>query len=183
MFRSLSAVRGARDRSPGRGRAQAPGATLARAATAANPRLAQAGTAVPNAFAAEVYAHRADLLRIAWLQLRDEHLAEDVVQETFFAALKSGQSFVGKSKLKTWLIGILKFKIFDALRSRARDPISISGVKRSLRQAFAVSVLGRAQASFTLRTLRAITRRAMILSMPSKRSSERSMTGCPSLDR
>ncbi len=79
-----------------------------------------------DAFAAEVYAHRADLLRIAWLQLRDEHLAADVVQETFLAALKSGQSFAGKSKLKTWLVGILKFKIVDALRSRARDSISIS---------------------------------------------------------
>ncbi len=85
-----------------------------------------------DAFAAEVYAHRADLLRIAWLQLRDEHLAADVVQETFLAALKSGQSFAGKSKLKTWLVGILKFKIVDALRSRARDPISISHMEKEV---------------------------------------------------
>ena len=87
---------------------------------------------MPDGFAAEVYAHRADLLRIAWLQLRDEHLAEDVVQETFLAALKSGQSFAGRSKLKTWLIGILKFKIVDALRSRARDPIAISHMEKEV---------------------------------------------------
>lgn len=92
----------------------------------------QAGAAMPDGFAAEVYAHRADLLRIAWLQLRDERLAEDVVQETFLAALKSGQSFAGKSKLKTWLIGILKFKIVDALRSRARDPIAISHMEKEV---------------------------------------------------
>ena len=84
---------------------------------------------MPGTFFAEVYAHRTDLLRIARLQLRDEHLAADVVQETFLAALKSGQTFAGKSKLKTWLIGILKFKIADAVRSRARDPVSISALE------------------------------------------------------
>ncbi len=84
---------------------------------------------MPETFFAEVYAHRTDLLRIATLQLRDEHLAADVVQETFLAALKSGQTFAGQSKLKTWLIGILKFKIADALRSRARDPVSISALE------------------------------------------------------
>lgn len=89
---------------------------------------------MPGTFFAEVYAHRTDLLRIARLQLRDEHLAADVVQETFLAALKSGQTFAGKSKLKTWLIGILKFKIADALRSRARDPVSISDLTSDLEE-------------------------------------------------
>lgn len=94
---------------------------------ALEPAVAKPG--MPGTFFAQVYVHRADLLRIARLQLWDEHLAADVVQETFLAALKSGATFAGKSKLKTWLIGILKFKIADALRARAKDPISISDLE------------------------------------------------------
>jgi RNA polymerase sigma-70 factor (ECF subfamily) len=47
---------------------------------------------------------RSYLLRVARLQLRDEALAEDVVQETLLAAL-AGTGFSGKSSLRTWLPG------------------------------------------------------------------------------
>jgi len=65
--------------------------------------------------------HRGYLLRVARLQLRDEALAEDVVQETLLAAL-SGSGFSGKSSLRTWLTGILKHKIVDAIRRKQREP-------------------------------------------------------------
>ena len=65
--------------------------------------------------------HRGYLLRVARLQLRDEALAEDVVQETLLAAL-SGSGFSGKSTLRTWLTGILKHKIVDAIRRKQREP-------------------------------------------------------------
>ena len=65
--------------------------------------------------------HRGYLLRVARLQLRDEVLAEDVVQETLLAAL-SGSGFSGKSSLRTWLTGILKHKIVDAIRRKQREP-------------------------------------------------------------
>jgi len=56
---------------------------------------------MPNAeFARELDPHRGYLLRVARLQLRDEALAEDVVQETLLAAL-SGSGFSGKSSLRT----------------------------------------------------------------------------------
>src|SRR5512144_2467683 len=65
--------------------------------------------------------HRGYLLRVARLQLRDEALAEDVVQETLLAAL-SGRGFSSKSSLRTWLTGILKHKIVDAIRRKQREP-------------------------------------------------------------
>ena len=74
---------------------------------------------------AQLDAHRAYLLRVARLQLRDEALAEDVVQETLLAAL-SGSTFSGKSSLKTWLTGILKHKIIDAIRRKQREPLLAS---------------------------------------------------------
>lgn len=64
---------------------------------------------------------RAYLLRYAMIQLRDPALAEDVVQETLLAALNDRSGFAGKSAYKTWLIGILKHKIVDVIRKKARD--------------------------------------------------------------
>jgi len=71
---------------------------------------------------AQLEAHRGYLFRVAKLQLRDDALAEDVVQETLLAAL-SGSGFSGKSSLKTWLTGILKHKIVDAIRRKQREPL------------------------------------------------------------
>ena len=73
-------------------------------------------------FAAQVQTHRAYLLRVAQLQLRDTALSEDVVQDTLVAALQGEAGFSGKSSLKTWLTGILKHKIVDAIRQRSRAP-------------------------------------------------------------
>jgi RNA polymerase sigma-70 factor (ECF subfamily) len=75
--------------------------------------------------AAQLDAHRGYLLRVARLQLRDDALAEDVVQETLLAAL-SGSTFSGKSSLRTWLTGILKHKIIDAIRRKQREPLLAS---------------------------------------------------------
>jgi RNA polymerase sigma-70 factor (ECF subfamily) len=74
-------------------------------------------------FAAELDTHRRYLLRVAQLQLRDTDLAEDVVQETLVAALSAQSGFTGKSSVKTWLTGILKHKIVDAIRQKQRQPI------------------------------------------------------------
>lgn len=68
----------------------------------------------------ELERHRSYLFRVAHLQLRDSDAAQDVVQETMLAAL-SGSGFSGKSSLRTWLTGILKHKIVDAIRRKQRD--------------------------------------------------------------
>jgi RNA polymerase sigma-70 factor, ECF subfamily len=77
-----------------------------------------------TAFVAELDTHRRYLLRVAQLQLRDGDLAEDVVQETLLAALKARDGFDGRSTVKTWLTGILKHKIVDAIRQRQRAPVA-----------------------------------------------------------
>ena len=59
------------------------------------------------------------LFRYAMLRLRDRSAAEDLVQETFLAALKNRGSFSGNSSESTWLVGILKHKIADHFRHHA----------------------------------------------------------------
>jgi RNA polymerase sigma-70 factor (ECF subfamily) len=61
------------------------------------------------------------LFRYAMLRLRDRSTAEDLVQETFLAALKGRGSFSGNSSESTWLVGILKHKIADHFRGQARE--------------------------------------------------------------
>ena len=48
-------------------------------------------------------------------------LAEELVQETFLAALKARERFAGNSSEKTWMVGILKHKIVDYLRKAVRE--------------------------------------------------------------
>jgi RNA polymerase sigma-70 factor (ECF subfamily) len=55
------------------------------------------------------------LYRYALLRVRDESLAEDLVQEILLAALKGRAGFNGRSSERTWLTGILKHKIVDQL--------------------------------------------------------------------
>lgn len=61
------------------------------------------------------------MFRYALFRLRDRTHAEEVVQETFVAALQSKARFEGQSSLKTWLIGILKHKIIDHFRKQRRE--------------------------------------------------------------
>ncbi len=77
-------------------------------------------------FLKELEVQRGYLLRVARLQLRDTALAEDVVQDTLTAALTAQGGFTGKSSVKTWLTGILKHKIVDAIRRKQREPIAAS---------------------------------------------------------
>ena len=74
-------------------------------------------------FRRRIEQQRTYLLRYARLQLRDADAAEDAVQETLLAALGGEASFSGRSDLRTWLTGILKHKIVDAVRRASRDPV------------------------------------------------------------
>ncbi len=65
--------------------------------------------------------HRASLTRFARCVLGNEAEAEDAVQETLLAALHTPRAFAGRSSMRTWLHGILKHKIADALRRQARE--------------------------------------------------------------
>jgi RNA polymerase sigma-70 factor (ECF subfamily) len=68
-----------------------------------------------------VARHGDYLYRYALSRVGDRAAAEDVVQETLVAALRGWYRFQGRSRLRTWLTGILKYKIIDHLRSRRRE--------------------------------------------------------------
>ena len=65
------------------------------------------------------------LLKFARLQLRNEAWAEDAVSETVLAAIAKPQAFDSRSQLRTWLVGILKHKIIDALRHHSREATTL----------------------------------------------------------
>ena len=61
------------------------------------------------------------LYRFALLRVRRPEIAEDLVQETFFAAVRTSGNFRGKSSERSWLCGILKNKICDYFRKLGRE--------------------------------------------------------------
>ena len=66
---------------------------------------------------------------------RDHQTAEDIVQETFLAALNSVSKFRGQSKLYTWLCSIARHKIVDFYRQQKREakrgnqPLNIGSIE------------------------------------------------------
>lgn len=80
--------------------------------------------------AAQPAMHRDYLYRFAMRRVGDPSLADDLVQETFLAALQSSKSrgddsvdaatFSGRSTYRVWLAGILKHKLADVMRERCR---------------------------------------------------------------
>ncbi|MCH2033969.1 MAG: sigma-70 family RNA polymerase sigma factor [Tenacibaculum sp.] len=56
------------------------------------------------------------LFNYAIVRVNSSDIAKDLVQETFFAGLRSAKNFEGKSTERTWLISILKRKIIDYYR-------------------------------------------------------------------
>ncbi len=65
--------------------------------------------------------HGNALYSYALVRLRDKHQTEEMVEETFLAALQARERFSGRSSLRTWLIGILKHKILDQFRRYLRE--------------------------------------------------------------
>jgi RNA polymerase sigma-70 factor (ECF subfamily) len=68
----------------------------------------------------EIAHYRPMLYRLALLQLRDKAAAADATQETMLAALEGAPGFRAQSSPKTWLFAILRHKVIDSLRARAR---------------------------------------------------------------
>jgi RNA polymerase sigma-70 factor (ECF subfamily) len=66
-------------------------------------------------------AVRPRLVSFARLHLRDQAQAEDAVQEALMAAIEKDASFKAESGYETWVFGILKYKILDAMRAQKRQ--------------------------------------------------------------
>jgi RNA polymerase sigma-70 factor, ECF subfamily len=90
----------------------------------ANPTLA-GSVAVPWS---DLMTHRDYLVRFAQRKLHDPSLAEDAVHDVFEAVLSGRATFAGRSALRSWLTAVLKNKIVDVIRQRARfDTLEIDG--------------------------------------------------------
>ncbi len=66
----------------------------------------------------ELYTSK--LLSWAIYKVSDKALAEDLVQDTFLAAVQSFQKFKSNSEPQTWLFAILNHKIIDHYRKQIR---------------------------------------------------------------
>jgi RNA polymerase sigma-70 factor (ECF subfamily) len=85
------------------------------------PMPPPSASATPTEATDWVGVHGDYLFNFAVGQVRDAGLAEDLVQETFLAALRAQDRFAGKSSERTWLVGILRHKIYDHLRHACRE--------------------------------------------------------------
>lgn len=61
------------------------------------------------------------LFKFALARIRDASTAEDLVQETFLAALRGQRKFESRSSVRTWLVAILRHKIVDHIRKMVRE--------------------------------------------------------------
>lgn len=59
------------------------------------------------------------LFSLAMVKTNNKETAEDLVQDCFFSAIKSKESFRGESSERTWLVSILNNKIIDYYRKKS----------------------------------------------------------------
>lgn len=100
----------ARDRTD----AAAPMEGSARLSTGAGSALTDPGEWVDR--------HGDYLFRYALARVRNETVAEDLVQDALLAALQARERFSAEASERGWLTGILKNKVFDHFRRQAREP-------------------------------------------------------------
>lgn len=73
-------------------------------------------------------AHGPELYRAARRSLRDDQLAEEVVQETFLRAWRAADRFDERlGSLRTWLFAILRNTIIDLARAESVRPLRALG--------------------------------------------------------
>ena len=56
---------------------------------------------------------------------RNQDLAEEITQETFFRAMSTERSFRGESDVGTWLLSIAKNLFYDEMRKKNREGAEI----------------------------------------------------------
>lgn len=75
----------------------------------------------------EVEGLREPLGKFVYGYLRDRHATEDVVQETFFKALRNLGRYRARSSLKTWVFSIARNLCLDHLRASGRTRLRLLG--------------------------------------------------------
>jgi RNA polymerase sigma-70 factor (TIGR02943 family) len=71
-----------------------------------------------------------NLFRYAVHRVKDATIAEELVQETFLAAMRTKDRFEGRASEKTWLFSILKHKMIDFYRSKSKEMITTEAEER-----------------------------------------------------
>ena len=84
--------------------------------------LARVAQGERRAMTAVVERHRDAVLRYARTLCRTEAQAEDVLQETFIAALRHAEGFRGTGSARGWLLAIAKRRALTAQRRRSGEP-------------------------------------------------------------
>ena len=81
-----------------------------------------------SAFVAFAATHQGSLMRLARLWVKNEALAEEVVQGTWLPMLESADKYEGRSPLKTWVGGILVNVARNRIRKKGHSvPLSSLG--------------------------------------------------------
>jgi RNA polymerase sigma-70 factor (ECF subfamily) len=75
--------------------------------------------------------HGDALFGFAVLRVRNRTIAQDLVQETFLAAINAKSSFAGRSSERAWLFGILRNKLTDYYRLQSRE-VSLADLDAAL---------------------------------------------------
>ncbi|NQW94865.1 MAG: RNA polymerase sigma factor [Polaromonas sp.] len=86
--------------------------------------------------------HASSVYSFAFRRMSDAALADEVVNDTLLQAWVSAKTFTGQSSPKTWLLGIAKNKILDALRRKARLEARTQDTSEEDQQAFADTAPG-----------------------------------------
>ena len=81
----------------------------------------------PTAFRAIMARHNQRLFRIARGVVRDDSIAEDVVQEAYLRAFRNLDKFRGEASLSTWLHRIVLNEALGRLRKAARQRKAVAG--------------------------------------------------------
>ena len=92
--------------------------------------VAQARAGDADAFRRLVERHSRNVFRLAYRMTRNEHDAEDVVQEAFLKAYRSLDRFEERAHFGSWIYRIAANCAYDSLRARERrqesaDPVVI----------------------------------------------------------
>lgn len=112
----------------------------------------------PDAAVAELYhAHWHRLVRLAWLLLRDQLAAEDVVQDAFVATHRSWASIRDGGRV----VGYLQTAVVNGCRSAQRHAVVVD--RHAAREAAAADAPGRAShGSAETQVMRAADREAVL---------------------
>lgn len=85
-----------------------------------NPELEKMQTKNNQILTEWVNSYTEELYRWASTKVREQELAEDLVQDTFISALQALDKFEERSSPKTWLFAILNNKIAEHFRKEKR---------------------------------------------------------------